>query len=146
MYSVTAGFLHSGAGQAHSLFGMTILCQSILKVLTLQLYRLHLLKNIPRPMVKLPSNDRNFLSVIFMEATPFVFITKQTTLIHSHTAQVNFNSFGYLHMLQHTKSHKNSNTNSYYCTQGANRIKVFIYTLLKLCRSYTCIFYVLTLN
>ena len=107
MYSVTAGFLHSGAGQAHySLFGVTNLCQSNLKVLTRSCTGFTFWKSIPRPMVKLPSNDRNFLSVIFMEATSFVFITKQTTLIQSHTAQVNFNSFGYLHISYNTQNHR----------------------------------------
>ena len=89
MYSVTAGFLHSGAGQAHySLFGVTNLCQSNLKVLTRSCTGFTFWKSIPRPMVKLPSNDRNFLSVIFMEATSFVFITKQTTLRQFNTKQV----------------------------------------------------------
>jgi len=55
--SVTAGFLRSGSGQAHySLFSVTNLCQCSLKVLTCGCTGFTFIKNIPRPMVKLPSN------------------------------------------------------------------------------------------
>ena len=42
----------------------------------------------------------------FYWSNPVVFVTKQTTLIQSHTAQVNFNSFGYLHISYNTQNHR----------------------------------------